>query len=189
MSNRNILRWVITVASFAIISLILWNTYTFFQHFKAEERVKMENWANAQREINKSLDLEADLSDLPLQILASNKTTPMIRHNTDGSYDYNNIDEEKAKDSLYIKKLINKFQKENVPIEMIYTDPGTNETESAGTLYYGNSPLLEKLKYYPLALILIIVLFAAVAYFFYKALRWLHKINYGREWQKKPLTK
>ena len=169
MSNRNILRWVITIASFAIISLILWNTYTFFQHFKAEERVKMENWANAQREINRTLDLNADLGDLPLQILSSNKTTPMIRYNVDGSYNYNNIDEEKAKDSSYIKKLIIQFEKENEPIEMVYTDPVTNETESAGILYYGNSPLLEKLKYYPLALILIILLFGAVAFFFYKS--------------------
>src|SRR5690606_24533872 len=37
------------------------------------------------------------------------------------------------------------------------------------TLYYGNSPLLNNLKYYPLALVLIILLFAAVAYFFYKS--------------------
>lgn len=129
----------------------------------------MENWANAQREINRTLDLNADLGDLPLQILSSNKTTPMIRYNVDGSYNYNNIDEEKAKDTSYIKKLIIQFEKENEPIEMVYTDPVTNETESAGILYYGNSPLLEKLKYYPLALILIIVLFAAVAYFFYKS--------------------
>ena len=55
----------------------------------------MENWANAQREINRTLDLNADLGDLPLQILSSNKTTPMIRYNVDGSYNYNNIDEEK----------------------------------------------------------------------------------------------
>jgi signal transduction histidine kinase len=37
------------------------------------------------------------------------------------------------------------------------------------TLYYGNSPLLNKLKYYPLALLLIILLFAAVVYFFYRS--------------------
>src|SRR5690606_32610663 len=36
-------------------------------------------------------------------------------------------------------------------------------------LYYGNSPLLNKLKYYPIALLLIIILFGAVVYNFYKA--------------------
>ena len=36
-------------------------------------------------------------------------------------------------------------------------------------LYYGNSPLLTKLKYYPIALLLIIILFGAVVYNFYRA--------------------
>ena len=36
-------------------------------------------------------------------------------------------------------------------------------------VYYGNSPLLNKLKYYPVALLLIIILFGAVVYNFYRA--------------------
>lgn len=172
MSNRNILRWVIIVASFAIISLILWNTYTFFQHFKAEERVKMENWTAAQIEINsKQNDLNADISALALQILASNKTTPMITVGVNGHLNFNNIDELKAKDSLYLLQLIEKFKKENPPISLDFINPNNNQQETAGMLYYGNSPLLNKLKYYPLALILIIVLFAAVAFFFYRSSR------------------
>ena len=46
--NSNLSRSFIVAASFIIISLILWNTYTFFQIFKNEERVKMEFWAEAQ---------------------------------------------------------------------------------------------------------------------------------------------
>ncbi len=169
MSNRNILRWIIIIASFAIISLILWNTYTFFQHFKAEERVKMEIWAEAQSEIHKALDVNEDLNEFAFKVISKNSTTPMITLNIDSSYNYNNIDDEKAKDSLYIKRLIKQFEKENEPIELLYLNQYTNKTESAGTLYYGNSPLLNKLKYYPLALVLIIVLFAAVVFFFYKS--------------------
>ncbi len=52
--NRNLIRWIIIIASFVIISLILWNTYIFFQNFKAEERTKMENWSFATTEIVKS---------------------------------------------------------------------------------------------------------------------------------------
>ncbi len=163
MSNRNFLRWIIIVASFAIISLILWNTYTFFQHFKAEERAKMENWSSAQAELGKMIDLDGNVSDLPLDIIRSNTTTPMIILNYEGNINFNNIDEEKAKDSLYIQKLIKKFEKENAPIQTIL------EGKVLDTLYYGNSPLLNKLKYYPLALLLIIFLFGAVAYFFYRS--------------------
>ena len=52
-SNRNAIRWIIIISSFIIISLILWNTYTFFQKFKAEERVKMNTWSVAQIDLIK----------------------------------------------------------------------------------------------------------------------------------------
>ena len=74
-----------------------------------------------------------------------------------------NILEGKTKDSIKVKKLIEQFKSENNPIEVIYN----NEIQSI--IYYGNSPLLNKLKYYPFALVLIILLFGAVAYFFYKS--------------------
>ena len=40
--QTNITRWIIVAASFVIVSLILWNTYDFFQVFKSEERQKMD---------------------------------------------------------------------------------------------------------------------------------------------------
>lgn len=161
--DRNIIRWIIVVSSFIIISLILWNTYVFFQNFKAEERAKMKNWSFAQKEVSTTDNLNENIGELALQILSSNSTTPMIKVSSDGSLDYNNIDEERAKDSLYLLQLIEKFKNENKPIEIRYKD------KVLSTLYYGNSPLLNKLKYYPLALLLIIVLFAAVVYFFYRS--------------------
>ncbi|MEP1488181.1 MAG: HAMP domain-containing sensor histidine kinase [Algibacter sp.] len=159
----NTFRWTMIAISFVIVSLILWNTYIFFQNFKDEERSKMKIWSGAQQELSKSSDLNVNIGELPMQIIQSNNTTPMILLNKDGSYSYNNIDDEKAKDSAYIQKLILKFQSENKPHEIIFKD------EILQTLYYGNSPLLNKLKYYPLALILIIVLFVAVIFFFYSS--------------------
>jgi len=161
--NRNVLRWIIIITSFIIISLILWNTYIFFQNFKAEERTKMQNWSFAQKELNRNMDLDTDFGELTIQVLSSNTTTPMIRVNDDGSINHNNIDEEKAKDSLYIQKLIKQFKNENQPLEVKYRD------RVYSTIYYGNSPLLNKLKYYPLALLLIIFLFGAVVFFFYRS--------------------
>ncbi|WP_179337677.1 sensor histidine kinase [Winogradskyella ludwigii] len=161
--NRNVIRWIIIVSSFIIISLILWNTYTFFQNFKAEERSKMKNWSFAQKEMRNTDNLNADIGELPLEILKSNTSTPMIKVSEDGSMEPNNIDPRKAQDSLYLTKLIEVFKSENEPIEIRYKD------QVLSTLYYGNSPLLNKLKYYPLALLLIILLFAAVVYFFYRS--------------------
>tara|TARA_R100001369_G_scaffold24192_1_gene44549 strand:+ start:28021 stop:29085 length:1065 start_codon:yes stop_codon:yes gene_type:complete len=135
----------------------------FFQNFKAEERNKMQNWSFAQKEASTTGNLSESVSNLPLQILSSNKTTPMISIDYDGILDYRNIDEEKAKDSLYLIKLVQKFEKENNPIKIKY------KNKVLTTIYYGNSPLINKLKYYPLALLLIILLFSAVVYLFYKS--------------------
>ena len=161
-ANKNFIRWAIIIASFVIISLILWNTYIFFQNFKAEERKKMETWSFAQTEFVKE-ETNTNL-DLTLKVLNSNTTTPMLVINGDGSLaTYNNIENFKEQDTIYINKLINQFKNENTPIEVFY------KNNIYQTLYYGNSPLLNKLKYYPLALLLIIFLFAAVAYFFYRS--------------------
>jgi hypothetical protein len=158
----NTFRWLIIVASFAIVSLILWKTYEFFQHFKEEERTKMENWSFAQTDFINS-ETNANL-DLTLKILNSNKTTPMLVINDDGSLgSYNNINDAKITDSLYLKKLIMRFEQENKPIPVKLGD------SIVGTIYYGNSELLNKLKYYPLALLLIVFLFGAVIFFFYRS--------------------
>lgn len=158
----NTLRWVIIVASFAVVSLILWKTYEFFQHFKEEERTKMENWSFAQTDFINS-DTNANL-ELTLKILNSNKTTPMLVVNEEAALvSYNNLDETKISDSAYVKKLILKFQEENKPIPVKLGD------SIVSTIYYGNSELLNKLKYYPLALLLIVFLFGAVIFFFYRS--------------------
>ena len=62
--HRNLIRWIIVVASFMIISLILWNTYVFFQNFKAEERSKMENWSFAQTDLLNTSDLEGEIGEV-----------------------------------------------------------------------------------------------------------------------------
>lgn len=164
-SNRSLLNWIIILVSFIIVSLILWNTYRFFQKFKDEERVKMENFSKAQIELTKTQDLDGNISELPLKIIQSNTTTPMIIVDSKGFFQSNNIDLEGENNQEYLKKLAKKFEQENSPIPVIYNG------EILSTLYYGNSILLNKLKYYPLALILIILLFVGLIYFFYRSSR------------------
>jgi len=155
-------RWIIIAASFVIVSLILWNTYAFFQVFKSEERQKMEILAKSLNTINTS-DLLTDDIDLPLQILNSNETIPFIVTEADGTVsNTRNIDPEIEQNPQQLKALLNRFKKENEAIVI----------EGAGTsqfLYYGNSSLLTKLKYYPLALVLIIVLFGMVVFNYYRS--------------------
>ncbi|MDA9970794.1 HAMP domain-containing histidine kinase [Flavobacteriaceae bacterium] len=161
--KQHVLRWVMIAISFLIISLILWNTYRFFQKFKEEERIKMENFSQAQTELGKIIDLNGNISDFPLKVIQSNTTTPMIIENSEGSFQSKNIEQLSDNNQEYLKNLSLKFSNENPPIEIMY------EGETLSTIYYGNSDLLNKLKYYPFALVLIFLLFSGVVYFYYKS--------------------
>ncbi|PWL40184.1 two-component sensor histidine kinase [Flagellimonas aquimarina] len=152
---------ILLISAFVIVSLILWNTNSFFKNFKEEERLKMEIWATAQLELIQS-SVDQELGNLTLKVMGNNTSTPMILVNEEGSIKTHNIAEEKATDSVYIQKKIRQFESENEPIHII------QEGELLETLYYGNSEVLNKLKYYPLALLLIIFLFGAVIFFFFK---------------------
>ena len=160
--KRNLTRWFIILASFFIVILILWNTYNFFQIFKNEERAKMEFWASAQKTLanaNEYTDV-----DLPLQIIQNNTTIPMIvTDSKDSIISHNNIDEAIANDTAALKVYFNSIKNDNQPIKMQLSE------KNYQLVYYGNSPLLNKLKYYPVALLLIIILFGAVVYNFYRA--------------------
>jgi len=149
------------ITSFAIVSLILWNTNSFFRKFKDEERNKMEIWATAQSELLR-LSEDQELGNLHLEVLQLNTSTPMILVNADGSYKINNMPGVAEGDREKIEKRISTFRSENNPIRIEY------EGELLATLYYGNSEVLNKLKYYPIALLLIIFLFGAVIFFFFK---------------------
>ena len=167
MQNKTVItRWLFILGSAIIVSLIAWNTYNFFNELKENERSKMQLWAQAQEELESANAASDNISDMVLNLLRSNTTTPMILYtHKEESYTANNI-VEKSGDSLKIlerrKKLAMQFATEYKPIEVHYKD------ELLQTIYYGNSPLINKLKYYPIALILIIFLFFLALYFFYK---------------------
>ncbi|VXB19741.1 Two-component sensor histidine kinase [Flavobacterium sp. 9AF] len=160
--KRNITRWFIILASFLIVIIILWNTYVFFQIFKNDERKKMELWVSAQKTLANA-DENTDV-DLPFDIIRSNGSNPMIEVNSEEIIlNNNNIDPEIAGDSIQLRRLFEKMKSENQPIKMALSN------NDYRLIYYGNSPLLNKLKYYPIALVLIIILFGAVVYNFYRA--------------------
>ncbi|MEM7187899.1 MAG: HAMP domain-containing sensor histidine kinase, partial [Bacteroidota bacterium] len=118
----------------------------------------------AAQEDFRELDLTAteDNNDLLLDILQSNKTTPMILYtHKEDVYVVNNLDSTIQSNPRQIQKLIAQFKNEFAPIDIVYNE------EVLQTIYYGNSPIINKIKYYPAVLILIIVLFFLAIYFFY----------------------
>lgn len=160
-NKRNTTRWIIIASSFCLVSLILWNTYTFFQIFKNEERLKMNLWAQAQKTLINA-DENTDV-DLPLLIFSNNTSIPIMLTEKDSIINAVNIDTTIIQNTEKSRLFLNKLKGENEPINIVYA-PGRIQK-----LYYGNSSLLNQLKYYPIALLLIIVLFAALVYNYYKS--------------------
>ncbi|MFD2551211.1 sensor histidine kinase [Bizionia sediminis] len=166
---QNATRYIIVAASFVIITLILWNTFVFFQYFKEEQRQKMDIWAFAQTEFQKNM-LDDDVNPMVSRVLISQNDNQIVVVDAKGNIGLtNNIEDKWLKNPKNSQQLIANLAAENKPIELSYIDPETNKKVHDGYLYYGNSPLITKLKYYPLALLLIIILFGAVAYFFYRS--------------------
>lgn len=153
------------VFAFAIVALILWNTNILFQNLSREERTKMELWAMAQEEYIQN----QELNNLTFEILQRSGQNPMIQVDSqERILEIRNVQwDEKKLDSTGLYRILDRIKKENQPILIQYKD-------SLGTLiidqklYYGNSATLKKLQYYPLALLLIIILFGAVLYFVFK---------------------
>ncbi len=165
-TNQNVIRWIIILFSFIIVSLILWNTYSFFQKFKAEERKKMETWTFAYPEYTKYFyQDDIELNSIAERIVIDTTVTiPMVLLDKNNKVlNERNIDSSILKNPSELVRFLNKLISQNEPIEVDLPN------KEKGKLYYGNSPLINKLKYYPLALLLIIILFAAVVYFFYRS--------------------
>lgn len=163
-SNTLLFKRIIVFVSFVIVTLILWNTYTFFQKFKQAERGKMEIHGEAIKELNtESLaELDESISNLPLSIISKTKDIPFILVGDDGKIKgSNNLNPKKENDPKYLQAQLEIMKSQNQPIKVDYLG-------KTDYIYYRDSDLLRKLTYYPLALLLILILFLTIIYLFYK---------------------
>ena len=158
---------IVIVFSTIIVISILVSTYLLVQNYKHEERNKMEIWSLATSEL---LDVNGQISNLNLEVLKKNTSTPMIKLDYDGRIEINNIKNVKVSDTVKINKLILQFKSENNPIPIFLNG------KKISTLYYGNSSVLNKLKFYPVALILFTISFVLITVLFYQNLK-ISEIN------------
>jgi signal transduction histidine kinase len=167
-------RWFIIVSSLLIISLILWNVSLFFNQLKDAERSKMEVYGAAYKSIEATGDvplhltnknaniLSSILQGLQLKILTENVTIPVITYDHEGDvYTIINLKGGDNLEQAELAKLAQDFELLNEPIAIAH------DGVTYSTLYYGNSPVIAQLKYFPLALLVIVVLFVALIYFYY----------------------
>jgi hypothetical protein len=164
-TNTLLFKRIVLIISLIIVTLILWNTYTFFQKFKQAERAKMEIHGEAIKELNTEsvAELSENISNLPLNIISRTKDIPFILVDENGNIKgSNNLNPKKENDPKYLEEQLAIMKSQNQPIKVDYLG-------KTDYIYYRDSDLLNKLTYYPLALILILVLFLAVIYLFYSS--------------------
>ncbi len=170
--NKNALRWILIIAAFLLVALILWNTNIFFQKFKQEERSKMEVLAKAYENMNNP-DLDVDIT-LEGNIIESNKNIPMILTSKDdkierwGNLKFDRIadfDDLSTDKRIYLTKQLSIMKSENKPLFI----REYNNDAIKSKIYYRDSDILNKLQYYPIALLLILLLFGTIIYLVFKS--------------------
>ncbi len=147
--------------SFALLGFVLWNSYDFSKKFKIDQRSQMEILAKVYDRFG-TADLNQDLS-LEAKIIESNYNIPMIV--TDGKglvLMKRNLDSIKALDSIYLSEQLLLMKSENEPVVISYLK------DKKYVIYYRDSDLLTRLKYYPLALFLMMFLFSGVIYMVFR---------------------
>lgn len=156
---RSWIRVILLIIATAIVAISLWYTDNLVERLKVEERVKVQLWAEATRIITtSSLEDNVDIT-YPLSIVSANNTIPVIAVLSSGTIiAHRNLDSILSEDNDFLLATIEEMERQNEPIV----------TEFEGgelTLYYQNSILYTKLKYYPYVQLTIIAMFLVMSYF------------------------
>lgn len=171
---RNRSNWQIFLFLFAILIGVGSLIYTQFlvRSLKAEERKKVEMWAEATRLIN-SADSTQNL-DFLASIIENNSTVPVIL--TDGHDNIigaRNLGQDSTDDPGYISDRLEKIKGANEPIIIELGNGTTNR------IYYKDSIILSKLIFYPFIQLGFIILFILASYL---ALSSSRKAEQNRVW-------
>ena len=166
LKNRNISKWIGFLFAFLIFGMTVWFSNQFVQQLKHEEQLKIENYAQAVQLLGSDEIFSSKVQEYLVGITAANKTLPVILvDEEDELILVSNISEEIQNDSKKLEKIVSKMKQLHEPIEVDLGELGKQY------VYYENSQLLKRLQYYPMILILIIILFAYFSYWYFKTLK------------------
>jgi signal transduction histidine kinase len=157
---RQLLNWRTALAVIAI--LIISGTVIYSQYLARkiakDEKLKVEQWIDASKALINARET-ADITFL-FRIVKDNKTIPIIETNEkDSITTWINLDSAKATgNESYLKKKLRQFKAQNPAI--IWIDP--NDSSRLNRYYYGNSRLLNEVRYYPIVQLFIVALFILI---------------------------
>jgi len=166
LKNRNLSKWIGFLFAFLIFGATVWYSNQFVQQLKVEEQQKMETYAKAVQLMGSDELLTSDVQNLLIDIANGNTTMPVVLLSESGELNSAlNIPEDDQADSLKMESIINHMKQLRDPILIDLGEFGKQY------VYYENSPLLTRLQYYPIILILVIILFVYFSYWYFKTLK------------------
>ncbi len=145
------------IAIFIVITSVFFSNY-LAKKIATDEKLKIEQWVEAAKDINNPNTTETHLSS---RILTENsKDIPMIAvTEKDSILDHYNLDTFQVHaDRNYLKKKLQEFKDLNAPV--IWKNP-LNPSQ-VNRVYYGESSLLIQIKYFPIVQLIIVALFILI---------------------------
>lgn len=146
-----------TIAILIVSGTIFYSQY-IAKKIAIDERKKIEQWAEAVKE---NSDPTATITNLASRVLTENSLDIPIILVTEKEelLDHRNLDSTAiAKDKNYISKKIAEFK--NLHETIVWKNP--SDTTQINRVYYGESKLLNEVRYYPLVQMVIVILFIVI---------------------------
>ncbi|MGQ0739768.1 MAG: sensor histidine kinase [Bacteroidota bacterium] len=158
---RQLLNWrtVLALVAILIVSGTIFYSQYLARKIKSEEKLRVEQYYKAGKFIISAPD-SVDI-DFASQILTENKTIPIIETNEkDSITNHINLDSAKATDKEYLEKKLKHLKSQHSPFEWV--DP--KDSTIRNRYYYGNSRLLDEVRYYPIIQLCIVALFILITF-------------------------
>lgn len=150
---------VLAILAILIIAATLLYVNNLTVKMQQEERLKMQNWVEANKEI---LTAPSDANlNLATEILKNNTSIPIIEVDKEGHIiGVNNLDSTRiSNDPKYLKNKLKLFKTEHPPITQQYNPIDSTERNF---IYYGDSTILQQIRYYPYIQLGVVALFIIV---------------------------
>ena len=140
-------------------------TNRLVQELSTEEKKKVELWAEATRQVS---DIDSEPGDIgfALSVLTDNTTVPVILTDEfEHIISTRNLDSLQSADSLYLHNELREMKAQHAPIEIRFAGDQRN------FIYYKDSIILTRLRYYPYFQLGVIALFLMVSYLAFSSSR------------------
>ena len=146
----------------------LFYTNRLTSQLREQETKKMELWAKANRLFARP-DLDEQSLELIFDIIQNNTTVPLIiADERDTIYFYRNLNLPEKNEVVFLRRELKKMKEGSR--DPIIIDLGDGEHQY---LYYADSVMLTKLRWFPIVQLLVVMLFVVLAYWtFSVARRW-----------------